>query len=223
MGNYEHDSDPNSDWDDSCESDWTEFNWEHYLQREDKEIAKYQSLYNKLIRSPNRLDEVALYMGWQQRAPEIEDEETVDQEDVAYEADQQPYTIHKHPLFVSSKALHGWLLEQWSRHIALAGEQLPAQHALSLQTALMESDQYGLLAVTALDLNDFALAIAYFKRGMVSINKAFALLAKFESLEIEPLNRYVSNARIRLFDIREIWLRVSSDCRTTIARGSDED
>ena len=221
MGSYEHDSNPENDWEDSWDTIWNEFNWEQYLRNEDDAIAKYQTLYNKLIRSANRLDEVALFMGWQQ-APALQaDEEAGDTETA--DALPQPYTLHKHPLFVSSKALHGWLMEKWSQHVALCSEQVSTTKALALVSSFSESDYYGLLAVTALDLDDYALAIAYFKRGMVSINKALALLAEFEESEVEPLPTYVKQARIRLFDIREIWLRVSSDCRATIARGTDED
>lgn len=221
MGNYENDSNLNNEWDDGWESDWNEFNWERYLQSEEDEVAKYRALYNKLIRSSNRLDEVALYMGWQRGS------DTTDRMEDTEEAEDselpQPYTLHRHPLFVSSKALHGWLIEKWSQHVALCSEQFSVQQALDFQSALTESDYYGLLAVTALDMDDFALAIAYFKRGMVAINRAFALLAEFEELSIAPVSLYAKHARVRLFDIREIWLRVSSDCRETIARGSDED
>lgn len=219
MGNYESDANANNEWEDSWDSAWNEFNWEKYLQSESDEVKKYQAIYSKLIRSPNRLDEVALYMGWQPgtEAPEAERPSEEESPEVT------PYTLHRHPLFVSSKALHGWLIEQWGRRIALAPEAIDASNALSYQTALNESDYYGLLAVTALDMDDFALAIAYFKRGMVAVNTALGQLADFESLEIEPVSLYAKHARIRLFDIREIWLRVTSDCRATISRGSDDD
>lgn len=217
MGNYESDANPNNEWEDSWESAWNEFNWEQYLQSESNEVKKYQAIYSKLIRSSNRLDEVALYMGWQPRP------EGTEQESEANPNAAAPYTLHRHPLFVSSKALHGWLIEQWSRRIALVPEAVDASKALSYQTTLTESDYYGLLAVTALDMDDFALAIAYFKRGMVSLNTALGMLSDFEKLQIESVSLYAKHARIRLFDIREIWLRVTSDCRATIARGSDED
>ncbi len=219
MGNYESDANPNNEWEESWDSTWNEFNWEQYLQSESDEVRKYQAIYSKLIRSSNRLDEVALYMGWQPRPEGLEQEPVAESE----AANATPYTLHRHPLFVSSKALHGWLVEQWGRRVSLTPEAVDASKALSYQTALTESDYYGLLAVTALDMDDFALAIAYFKRGMVSLNTALGMLSDFETLQIESVSLYAKHARIRLFDIREIWLRVTSDCRETIARGSDED
>lgn len=221
MANHDHESDSNQEWDDCWEAaNWNEFNWEQYLRAEEDEVSKYQTLYNKLVRSANRLDEVALFMGWQQNpAIDAEDSEAQD----SGRNPLQPYTIHRHPLFVASKALHGWLAEKLGQHIALCAEQISTTKALGLQSAFGESDYYGMLAVTALDMDDYALAIAYFKRGMVALNKSLSLLAELESSEVEPLPHFAKQARIRLFDIREIWLRVTNDCRATIARGSDED
>ncbi|EDY82580.1 hypothetical protein VDG1235_2203 [Verrucomicrobiia bacterium DG1235] len=219
MGNYESDANPNNEWEDSWDSNWNEFNWEQYLQSESDEIKKYQTIYSKLVRSPNRLDEVALYMGWQ---PGPDAQESDRSAEMA-EGEIPPYTLHRHPLFVSSKALHEWLTKQWKRRISLAPDSISISDALAYQNAISESDYYGLLAVTALDMDDFALAIAYFKRGMASVNNALGFLSKFDSLKIESVSLYAKHARIRLFDIREIWLRVTSDCRATIARGPDED
>lgn len=219
MGNYESDANPNEEWEDSWETGLNEFSWEKYLQTEDQEVKKYQAIYSKLIRSSNRLDEVALYMGWQPNADAQEADRPADEPAES----AHPYTLHRHPLFVSSKALHGWLTEQWGRRVSLAPEAVDASSALAYQNALAESDYYGILAVTALDIDDFGLAIAYFKRGMVSVNNALGMLSHFDSLQVEAVSLYVKHARIRLFDIREIWLRVTSDCRATISRGSEED
>lgn len=214
MGDYESDANSSNEWEDSWDSAWNEFNWEQYLQSESDQIKKYQSIYSKLMRSTNRLDEVALYMGWQLGSTTAEAEDPSE--------DLVPYTLHRHPLYVSSKALHGWLIEQLARRVSLAPEAIDASAALACQGALHESDCYGMLGVTALDVDDFALAIAYFKRGIASLNVTLGMLTAFESRQNEALSLYAKHARIRLFDIREIWLRVSSDCRETIARGSDE-
>ena len=220
MGNHDYESNSENNWEDGWEAtSWNEFNWEQYLRSEEDQVAKYQTLYNKLTRSANRLDEVALFMGWQQNpAVQAEGSDPLDSQE-----EEQPYTFHKHPLFIANKALHGWLTKNWTQHAALCSEQLSTAKALALQSSFGESDYYGLLAVTALDMDDFALAIAYFKRGMVSINQSLSLIAEFESTAVEPLPQFARQARIRLFDIREIWLRVSSDCRATIERGSEED
>lgn len=220
MGYSDFDSNSESDWEESWDTVWSEFDWERYLQGERDEVKKYQKLYNKLIRSQNRLDEVALYMGWE-RPGNNDSAETIEPSIDAIP--EQPYTLHKHPLFVASKALHGWLQERWTQHVSLCADQVSPTMALNVQQAISQSDYYGLLAVTALDLGDYSLAIAYFKRGLVSINNTLSFLDKVDDLKISALSSYTKQARVRLFDVREIWLRVTADCRAAAPRPSEEE
>ncbi|MEM9159392.1 MAG: hypothetical protein AAGB46_10110 [Verrucomicrobiota bacterium] len=221
MADFDHESNPENDWEDGWETVLNEFDWERYLQKEQEEIAKYQKLYGKLIKSQNRLDEVALYMGWETGSNASE---TPDHIDNALDAvPEQPYTLHKHPLFIASKALHGWLTEKWTQHVSLCSDQISAPLTLRLQSALSQSDYYGLLAVTALDLGDYALAIAYFKRGLAAVNQSLSILNEIDELQIDPLPFYSKQARTRLFDLREIWLRVVSDCRHAMSRRPEEE
>jgi len=220
MADFEYESNPDRDWDDSWETVWNEHDWEVYLANEKDQVRRYQKLYNKLARNQNRLDEVALFMGWDTNA-DPQDQETADN---AIEAiSDQPYTLHKHPLYIASKALHDWLTESWSQHVSLCSEQISPVPALNIQKTISSSEQYGLLAVSALDLGDYALAIAYFKRGLSQINGLLSQLNELETKNIAPLNAYSKHAKIRLFDIREIWLRVMSDCRTAVARRFEEE
>jgi len=222
MGKFNHDSYSEHEWDDGWEAVWSEADWEGYLLREEAEIRKYQKLYQKLIKSQNRLDEVAIYMGWDdeeadESGPRAEDES----EDP--EAAPPPYTLHQHPLFVASKALHGWLREKLHQRVAMASEVVPPEMALEIHGLVCKSDEYGLLTVTALDHADYGLATAYIKRGLAMVNLILGKLEGLEQLRLEPLPRFVQQARIRLFDIREIWLRVLNDCREAVYRQSDDD
>ena len=221
MANYDYDSSPDSDWDDSWEVVWNEFDWELYLKNEKDEIRKYQKLYSKLFNSRNRLDEVAYYMGWETINSEGDLLEPL--ESSPETLSDQPYTLHRHPLFIASKALHGWMTEKWMQRVQLCSEQLSPKTALSVQNAITQSDYYGLLAVTALDLGDYTLAIAYFKRGLASLNALLAELTSLESQGASLLSAFSQKAKTRVFDIREIWLRVISDCRAATTQSLDED
>ncbi len=221
MASFENDSNPDNEWDDSWETIWNEFDWERYLSEEKSQVRKYQKFYNKLIRSQNRLDEVALFMGWETASASGE---AIEAAEPALETlPDQPYTLHKHPLFIASKALHSWLTETWTQRVSSSGERISASQALEFQNAVNQSDYYGLLAVTALDLGDYSLAIAYFKRGLVALNSLLALLADFEALDTDALNAFAKQAKTRLFDIREIWLRVTADCRAAATKRFDEE
>ena len=65
----------------------------------------------------------------------------------------------------------------------------------------------------ALDLGDYALAICFFKRALREVNDS---LARLGSPDVAPgtlFGRYRDFALPRLFDLREIWLRVMAECR----------
>ena len=220
MADFEYESNSDSEWDDSWETIWSEHDWEVYLANEKSEVRKYQKLYNKLARSQNRLDEVALFMGWETQSDNTEMETG---ESLMEPIPDQPYTLHKHPLYIASKALHDWMTEKWAQHISLCADQISSVFVLKIQNTISQSDQYGLLAVTALDLGDYTLAIAYFKRGLDQINQLLAQLNELETKNIAPLNAYSKHAKIRLFDIREIWLRVMADCRSAATRRLEDE
>lgn len=221
MANFEYDSSSDNEWDDSWDTIWNEFDWERYLDSEKDEVRKYQKFYNKLMRSESRLDEVALFMGWESGNSTGELQETAETSLDA--VPDEPYTLHKHPLFIASKALHEWLTEKWIQHISLCEGQVASTTALKVQNAIGKSDYYGLLAVTALDLGDYALAIAYFKRGLVALNTLLAILLEVEELNVAALKAYSKQAKTRLFDIREIWLRVTADCRAAVTKRFEEE
>jgi len=221
MGLFDHDSFPENEWEDSWETLWNEHDWERYLRKEEDEIRKYQKLYNKLVRSQNRLDEVALFMGWESNSAGDQEETPV--ESAAEALPEQPYTLHKHPLFIASKALHGWMIEKLAQHAAVCEERIASPDLLRLQASLSESDHFGLLSVSALDMGDFTLAVAYLKRGLSAMNRTLSHFNSIDEKEIDVLSRFTKQARIRLFDLREIWLRVIADCRAAVANQPDED
>ncbi len=220
MADFEYESNSDSEWDDSWGTLWSEHDWEVYLANEKNEVRKYQKLYNRLARNPYRLDEVAHFMGWETQS-DIPDLEIA--ENALENVSDQPYTLHKHPLYVASKALHDWMTEKWAQHVTLCADQISPVFVLKIQNTISQSEQYGLLAVTALDLGDYSLAIAYFKRGLDQINQLLSQLNKLETKNIAPLNAYSKHAKIRVFDIREIWLRVMADCRAAATRPFEDE
>jgi hypothetical protein len=220
MANFDFDSNADGEWDDSWETIWNESDWERYLKSEDRQVYQYQRLYASKAQDVDRLDKVASSMGWDARG----DSSSGDHSDQLTELpESEPYTLHKHPLYIANKALHRWLSENWKQEANKHSDRLSIYSALSLQEAISKSDEYGLLAVTALDLADFSLAIAYIKRGFAHLNALLARLSSIDHFERESLSEFVSQARMRIFDIREIWLRVAADCRAASESRFEED
>ena len=220
MANFDFDSNADGEWDDSWETIWNESDWERYLQSEEGQISQYQRLYAEFYNDLDRLDKVAKSMGWEVRGEQSANDVADTQLDIPQ---SEPYTLHKHPLYIANKALHRWLSENWKQEANKHSDRISNYSALSLQEAISKSDEYGLLAVTALDLADFSLATAYIKRGFAYLNVLLARLSSIDHCQRESLLEFVSQAKMRVFDIREIWLRVAADCRAASGQRLDED
>lgn len=77
-------------------------------------------------------------------------------------------------------------------------------------------------AIHALDFGDFALAVTLFKRSLATLN---SLLAEMQApaLGAGRAAQWREMALPRVFDLREIWLRVIAECRDELEQLSDEE
>ena len=64
MSQYEFESNHDGDWDDNEEVAWNEADWQDFLRKSDKEVARFITVYNKVKKNPDRLDAAASLMGW---------------------------------------------------------------------------------------------------------------------------------------------------------------
>lgn len=214
------------DWEDfsgSEEPTWTENQWRRYLQGADRETARFLSIYNSIKEKPNHLDEAAALMGWDADDISITDEFgpdfIADGRGSAGEGDfddLDPYTLHKHPVHIVSQALYRYLTESWDHFLAHneGNGGLPSaadcwRYARSLHRGEMSS----VLAIQALDLGDLGLAICHFKNGLSALNATLAVMDRLSHSDGEFLGAFQHEARIRIFDLRELWIRVMGDCR----------
>jgi hypothetical protein len=70
-----------------------------------------------------------------------------------------------------------------------------------------------LLSIQALDLGDFGLSICHLKNSLYALNQTLALLNELRHPNQAYLENFRNENRIRLFDLRELWIRVMGDCR----------
>jgi len=225
MNENEYDGLSDNDWDESWDFAWTEFDWEKHLLEQDKALHRYLSHYEKVIERTDRIDEVAHLMGWDQdgwtnddgegSAPESPDS---DESDRASPPAYDPYTIQKHPVYISTHALFFWLHRAWDFLAPACGPRVPVRAALGFTGSLSRAEHYGLLATHSLDMGDFSLVVCQIKRGMAELNAALRTLQMIEDSSHPALAQFRHQALTRLFDIREIWLRVMRDCREELDR-----
>ncbi|MBC8010165.1 MAG: hypothetical protein H7067_08710 [Burkholderiales bacterium] len=229
MGNTNSENPSDNEWDDRGELVWNEFDWERYLRQQDESILRYLGFYEKLRNHPERLDEAAKLMGWGVEEwtsdatigadDDDDDDDDVTEVDLGDEAD--PYTLHKNPIFVATRALFLSLKRGWEQ-LADSGDKVPQKLALAYYATLLRTEDQAMQAVSALDFGDYAMAISLFKRALRDLNLTMATLEPEACTHSRALGNYRESALARLFDLREVWLRVMGECREELARPSDD-
>lgn len=232
MSDFDSNSPSENEWDERGDLAWNEFDWEHYLREQDDVVHRYLAFYEQLRDHPERIDEAAHFMGWDKEewssestesVEVVADEDENDQEDEdETDFDTDPYTLHKNPIFIASKAIYLSLKRSWER-IAPDPAKVPQSVAVLFQTSLYRGEEHALLAIQALDFGDYAMAISLFKRALRELNQSLALLDDRTIQISRALTHYRADALHRLFDLREIWLRVMNECRQELARPLDDE
>jgi hypothetical protein len=209
MSDFDSDSLPENEWEENGELAWNEFDWEIYLREQDGAIQRYLGIYESLEPSAERIDEVADRMGWDR--PEAEEgEEPADPEKALFS--EEIYTLQKNPVFVATKALFLGLRRMWEAR-AVRPDQVPQGVAIGFLSALHRCEEQSVMAIHALDFGDYAMAVCLFKRALSVLNECFALLGSRAADSSPSVLEAREEMRRRLFDLREIWLRVIADCR----------
>lgn len=211
MTNQDSDGLFDGEWEDRGELTWNEADWERYLAEQDKAVRDYLAAYDAVGTAPDRIDQVARQLGWESaeeagEPPVAEDLETGEEFPEGWE----PYTLHRNPVYVSTKALYLSLIARWES-ICRRAPGLPATVALQLNATLHRGEDAALHGIHALEMGDYTLAICFFKRALRELNGTMAALG--EHAGRPGLGEFRAFATPRLFDLREIWLRVMNECR----------
>jgi hypothetical protein len=215
-------SDPNfdhseGDWEEfSNEPYWSESQWRNYLKGSDRDTARFLSIYNSVKDQPNHLDEVASLMGWDAEDISMTDEFSfveTDEDSPDEENEGAPYTLHRHPVYVVTRSLYRYLHLSWEHFMEHSNHELSPKLSWHYAKSLHQAEMNVLLSIQALDLGDFGLSICHLKNSLSALNQTLDLLNRLTHPNAAFLNGFRHEARIRLFDLRELWIRVMGDCR----------
>lgn len=224
MSDFDPESPFENEWDDRGDLAWNEFDWELYLREQDEAIRRYLGHYESLAGRPDRIDEAARRMGWEPEedpAGAVPEDDAADDPSEAFSDPEDVYTLHKNPVFVATKAIYLGLQRSWERMAAEPG-RLPPGLALAFQASLHRGEDWAVQAIHALDFGDYAMAVSLFKRALGSVNASLALLGGGELGRHPAAASCRDGALARLFDLREIWLRVIDECRDELDRPLEE-
>jgi hypothetical protein len=226
MSNFDSDGGPESEWDDRGELAWNEFDWERYLREQDEAIHRYLRFYESAKDSADRIDEVAEKMGWGQddwsEEADSDDDEASEDDEEDFSSEPDVYTLHKNPIFIATKAIYLGLNRSW-QSLAADEAKVPQPLALALLAALHRGEENAVQAIHALDFGDYAMAVSLFKRALSSLNGTLALLNSETAQGHRTLMAWREEAQRRLFDLREVWLRVIAECRDELDRPVDDE
>ncbi len=222
MTNFNFEGQPEGDWEDRGNLSWGELDWQRFLQRQDREISRFLRHYDECPVPPTeRLDWVARQMGWDTDDWSVgdfpEDEEDSDawnkeDESVSEHADTDPYTLHRHPVYVVTVGLFLQIRHIW--RTALKHQNNPMDGLLGWEFAdsLNEAEKQSLMAMQSMDMGDFMLCVVHLKRSMRAMNLSMSLLAPV--VEAASAGEFFKQAILtRMFDLRDVCIRVIQDCR----------
>lgn len=220
MSQYNFEGQSDGDWEDRGDLSWSEQDWQLFLKRRESEIVKFLRLYDTCPSTEvQRLDWVASHMKWDAEdwsvlelenfVEDVEDAEVEPEEDLQ---DQDPYTLHRHPVFVVTIGLFTQIRYLWRRHLQQLQKSVDPVASWDLSDSLCEAERHCLLGMQSMEMGDYLLCIIHFKRCLRGINLAMGKIPLIGESCDAP-QALTDGMRDRLFDIREVALRVMDDCR----------
>ena len=228
MTNFNFEGQPEGDWEDRGNLTWSELEWQQFLQRQEKEVARFLRYYDECPAEPSeRLDWVARQMGWDAEDWSISDFPDEGDEPEPWKpeegedfdiSDTDPYTLHRHPVYVVCTGLFLQVRYLWRTTLKNESPGMDALLCWDFAESLNEAEKHSLMAMQSMDMGDFLLCVVHLKRSLRGLNLAMSLLpdlARLASLSDAFVQALVS----RMFDLREVSLRVMQDCREEDRRG----
>jgi len=204
-----------NDWENDYPSwDWKEKDWNRFLLLTESQVKRFVAIYNSLQDTPDRLDQVASRMGWTaQNWPLGDDNETMESEEL-------PYTLHLHPVYTVTRGIFRSTYELCLAYARINSSQSFLQSLLL--SALHEAETQAILGIESQDMGDMTLTVCHFKRSLSQLNYTLGVINRMREAKMEGIEAFGRELIRRIFDLREIWLRVNTEVREEIQRrGSD--
>jgi phage pi2 protein 07 len=192
---------------------WDEYDWERFLQQQDRKTERYMELLEKYIDHPDRDQIIAREMGWthllnedgERWAEEVEEmfEEEMnatleDEEDEAEDEAEQDEDYEVHPLYQAAFALTVWLDQLFDEREEVQNH--PAAVKLSTQAAICSAKLAAALSDD--DIDEIGMTIAYLKRALKAISTAMDAALQLRK-EVPLGEERYATLHQRLFQIRD--------------------
>ncbi|MFZ4775801.1 MAG: hypothetical protein ACOYM3_10575 [Terrimicrobiaceae bacterium] len=198
------------DKEDFSDDIWDEYQWERFLQEQDRNTEKYFTLLEKFVDHPERDELIAREMGWDSCTDDSEIEEIADlmcgqeledgTEDEEDEGEFDKFT--KSPVYEDTLRLHRWI-NKW-----IDSDDRVKEHPEAIRFATRSAVCGAKLAAALCgeDTTEIGMTIAYLKRALKASNDALDSAAKLveagllDKRRAAVAKRYVFNIRNRIVD-----------------------
>jgi len=209
---------------------WDEYDWERFLQQQDRKTEKYMELLERYIDDPNRDQIIAREMGWYHLLDkdgekwaenvdflfdqELQEESEDDEDQEEDEEDEDGFEVH--PLYKASFALTIWIDQLFDE----LGEIQNQPSAVKLSTHAAVASAKLAAALSDDDVDEIGMTIAYLKRAlkaiMIGIDAAVQLR---KDVTLDPERFATLNQR--LFQIRDGIIQLMGEYRSEWRRRYD--
>ncbi|MDB6150481.1 MAG: hypothetical protein JWQ44_1929 [Chthoniobacter sp.] len=211
---------------DEPEKIWDEYDWERFLQQQDRKTEKYMELLERYIDDPNRDQIIAREMGWyhlldkdgekwaenvdslfEEENAALEGQEDDEPGDGAAQSDEDE-SFEVHPLYKASFALTVWIDQLFEESHDIQNQ--PAAGRLSSNAAIASAKLAAALSDD--DVDEIGMTIAYLKRALKAVTTAIdsaMQLRKDAALDAERF----ATLNQRLFQIRDGIIELMGDFR----------
>jgi hypothetical protein len=190
---------------------WDEYEWERFLQQQDRKTEKYMELLEKYLDHPQRDQIIAREMGWThlltgEEWSEEDDSNAEDGEAVGIESDAGDSDptgngvegFEDHSLYRAAFALTVWIDQLFDENSTLQSD--PAAVKLATHSALASAKLAA--ALSDEDVDEIGMTIAYLKRALKAITTSMDAAAQMSAENsINPRQHGVLMQR--LFQVRD--------------------
>ena len=198
------------DEDDFSGDVWDEYQWERFLQEQDRNTEKYFNLLERFVDHPERDELIATAMGWDSCSDDSKIEEFADLmcgremeergEDEPDEGEFDKFT--KSPIYEDTLRLHRWI-NSW-----IDSDERLRDHPEAIRFATRSAVCGAKLAAALCgdEITELGMTIAYLKRALKASNDALDAAAKLADAGLldrrraAVARRYVFKIRNRVVD-----------------------
>lgn len=201
---------------------WDEYDWERFLQQQDRKTERYMELLEKYIDDPDRDQIIAKEMGWshliQNDEPdwaestfdpfEDDDDDDLEDEDPDEQDEEEAESFELHPLYQASFALTVWI-DQLFEELGDV-QNLPSAVKLATNSAIASAKLAAALSDD--DIDELGMTIAYLKRALKAITTAIDASLQFGQ-DAKLDNEKKTQMHSRLFQVRDGIIELMGEYR----------